>query len=51
MFDDHAGLRPLKKAADILAEYGGWGDLYDEEQLAKNKVKVTAASYVQCASS
>ncbi|KAL5524073.1 hypothetical protein ACEPAG_8246 [Sanghuangporus baumii] len=45
MFDDYAGLRPFKKAADMLAQYDGWENLYDEKQLAKNEVKVTAASY------
>ncbi|KAL5484904.1 hypothetical protein ACEPAI_7546 [Sanghuangporus weigelae] len=39
------GLRPFKKAADMLAEYDGWENLYDEKQLVKNEVKVTAASY------
>ncbi|EJD03345.1 alpha/beta-hydrolase [Fomitiporia mediterranea MF3/22] len=45
MFDDYAALKPLKNAANILASYEDWGRLYDEEQLAKNEVKVTAASY------
>ncbi|KAI5116572.1 hypothetical protein M0805_006729 [Coniferiporia weirii] len=45
MFDDYAALRPLKGAANLLAKYDGWGKLYDEEQLAKNEVKVNAASY------
>ncbi|THH07987.1 hypothetical protein EW145_g3015 [Phellinidium pouzarii] len=45
MFDDFTALRPLKGVAQILAEYDGWGKLYDEEQLVKNEVKVTAASY------
>ena len=44
MFDDYANLRSLKNAANILAKYDGWGALYDEEQLARNEVKVTAAS-------
>lgn len=44
MFDDFANLRSLKGAADILAKYDGWGPLYDEEQLARNEVKVTAAT-------
>lgn len=43
MFDDYANLRPLKGAAQILAEYDSWEKLYDEAQLAKNEVKVTAA--------
>ena len=44
MLDDYPGLRPFKKAAEILAKYGGWGPWYDEKQLAKNEVKVTAAT-------
>ena len=46
MFDDSANLRPLKGAAEILAAFDAWGPLYDEKRLAKNEVKVTAASYV-----
>ncbi|KAH8119584.1 alpha/beta-hydrolase [Phellopilus nigrolimitatus] len=46
MFDDFTALRPLKGVANLLAEYDGWGKLYDEEQLARNEVKVTAASYI-----
>ena len=46
MLDDYAGLRPLKNAALILAKYDKWGPLYDLEQLARNEVKVTAASFV-----
>ena len=44
MFDDYANLRSLTGAADILAKYDGGGTLYGEEQLARNEVKVTAAS-------
>ena len=43
MFDDYHNLRPLKGAAQILAEYGKWEKLYDLDQLARNEVKVTAA--------
>ena len=46
MLDDYPGLRPFKKAAEILAAYDGWGPWYDEKQLSKNKVPVTAATYV-----
>lgn len=45
MFDDYSNLRPLKGAAHILAQYEQWGKLYDLEQLAKNTVPVTAATY------
>jgi len=46
MFDDYANLRPWKGAAEILARDESWGTLYDLEQLAKNKVKVSAVTYV-----
>jgi hypothetical protein len=44
MLDDYSGLRPLKGAAQLLAEYSDWPPLYDLKQLANNTVKVTAAS-------
>ena len=44
MLDDYPGLKPFKEAAKILAQYDGWGPWYDEQQLAKNKVKVTATT-------
>ena len=44
MMDDYAGLRPLKGAAQLLAKYGDWPPLYDKAQLAKNTVKVAAAT-------
>lgn len=46
MFDDYSNLRPLKGAAMLLAEDDTWGPLYDLEQLAKNEVKVNAATSV-----
>ncbi|KNZ80616.1 Proline iminopeptidase, partial [Termitomyces sp. J132] len=45
MLDDYIGLRPLKGAAQLLAKFSDWPPLYDEAQLAKNTVKVTAATY------
>ncbi|KAF8079011.1 alpha/beta-hydrolase [Lyophyllum atratum] len=45
MLDDYSNLRPLKGAAQLLAEYSDWPRLYDLNQLANNSVKVTAASY------
>ncbi|KAF9268486.1 alpha/beta-hydrolase [Marasmius fiardii PR-910] len=45
MFDDFANLRPLKGAAEILAKDSSWGPLYDLDQLAKNMVPVTSATY------
>ncbi|KAK7036485.1 hypothetical protein VNI00_011682 [Paramarasmius palmivorus] len=45
MFDDYANLRPLKGAAEIIAQDSSWGPLYDTEQLLKNEVPVTTATY------
>ncbi|KIK61165.1 hypothetical protein GYMLUDRAFT_43246 [Collybiopsis luxurians FD-317 M1] len=45
MFDDYAALRPLKGAAEILAQDDSWGPLYDLKQLAMNQVKVSATTY------
>ncbi|KAK1217229.1 hypothetical protein PQX77_020119 [Marasmius sp. AFHP31] len=44
-FDDYANLRPLKGAAEILAQDSSWGSLYDLERLSKNTVPVTTATY------
>ncbi|CAK7564977.1 MAG: hypothetical protein SEPTF4163_002883 [Sporothrix epigloea] len=46
MFDTYPELMELKEAAEIVAAYDDWGDLYDEEQLAANRVPVFAASYI-----
>ncbi|KAJ2701616.1 hypothetical protein H4218_001328 [Coemansia sp. IMI 209128] len=45
MLDDYAELRKLKDVAQGLAEYTGWGQLYDVDVLAKNKVPVAGVSY------
>jgi pimeloyl-ACP methyl ester carboxylesterase len=47
MFDQLETLKPLKVAADLLAEKADWSQLYDVEQLAKNTVPVAAAAYVE----
>ena len=47
MFDDYHNLRILKGAAHLLAQETDWPLLYDEKQLAKNSVKVTAATYME----
>lgn len=44
-FDDYAGLRPLKEAAHILADYDGWPMLYRPEVLQTNTVPCVAAVY------
>jgi pimeloyl-ACP methyl ester carboxylesterase len=45
MFDDYAGLKPLKEAADLLARYEDWPMLYDLDVLRKNTVPIAAATY------
>ncbi|KAJ4422149.1 hypothetical protein N0V82_003233 [Gnomoniopsis sp. IMI 355080] len=46
MFNDYPELGKLKAAAQRLAEYDQWDDLYDEQQLTNNEVPVFAASYI-----
>ncbi|KAI7855422.1 Alpha/Beta hydrolase protein [Circinella umbellata] len=45
MMDDYIELQPLKKVANLLAEYKNWGQLYDESVLAKNEVPIAGVSY------
>ncbi len=45
MIDADPVLRPLRKAADILAERDNWPPLYDPTRLAANEVPVAAAVY------
>jgi pimeloyl-ACP methyl ester carboxylesterase len=45
MFDDYRSLRPLKAAAELLAEYDGWPALYDAAALRANTVPCVAAIY------
>ena len=47
MLDEFAELRPLKDAANLLAEKSDWGPLYDPAVLAKNKVPLAAAVYFE----
>lgn len=47
MFDDFINLRPLKGVAEIFANDDTWGQLYDIDQLSKNTVKVSAATYYE----
>jgi pimeloyl-ACP methyl ester carboxylesterase len=44
MLDDYAALAPLRGAADLLAQHP-WPRLYDEDQLADNRVPVAAVAY------
>ncbi len=45
MFDEFKELRPLKEAANILAEYKDWPNLYDLNALQNNAVPVAATIY------
>ena len=44
MFQDYAALQPLAEAAELVARHA-WPRLYDERQLAANKVPVAAVIY------
>jgi pimeloyl-ACP methyl ester carboxylesterase len=45
MWDDYAGLRPHREAAELLAEHR-WPLLYDVDRLGRNDVPVAATVYV-----
>lgn len=45
MWDEHAGLRAHREAAQLLAEHA-WPRLYDDDRLASNEVPVAATVYV-----
>ena len=45
MFEDYGELRPLRKAAELLAEFA-WPRLYDADVLRKNEVPVAGTIYV-----
>ena len=45
MFDDYPRLRPLRDAAEILANYSDWPVLYDVAALRRNQVPCAAAIY------
>ena len=45
MFEEYEYLRPLREAAEILAEYEAWPRLYDLETLRANTVPCVAAVY------
>ncbi|GJJ11753.1 hypothetical protein Clacol_005991 [Clathrus columnatus] len=46
MFDDYAGLRPFKGAAEILAQKTDWPPLFNLKQLMKNEVPVSAMTFL-----
>ncbi|OMO22167.1 alpha/beta fold hydrolase [Vibrio lentus] len=45
MFDQLETLKPLREAANMLAEKSDWGSLYNAEQLSKNAVPMACAVY------
>lgn len=45
MFDDYAGLAPLKDAAEIIARHAHWSALYDPAVLSRNTVPTACAVY------
>lgn len=45
MFDQLETLKPLREAANMLAEKSDWGTLYNAEQLGKNTVPMACAVY------
>ncbi|ROV91271.1 hypothetical protein VSDG_07796 [Cytospora chrysosperma] len=47
MFDDYPELHRMREVADMLAKHTEWDDLYDEDQLERNKVPVYAASFIE----
>ncbi|CAH7347997.1 Proline iminopeptidase [Vibrio chagasii] len=47
MFDQLETLKPLREAANILAEKSDWGTLYNAEQLGKNTVPMACAVYAE----
>lgn len=45
MFDQLETLKPLREAANLLAEKADWGTLYNAEPLSKNTVPMACAVY------
>lgn len=45
MFEQYKCLKPLKEAAELLAEKTDWTPLYNAEVLSKNRVPVSCAVY------
>nr|WP_251372965.1 alpha/beta fold hydrolase [Vibrio gigantis] len=45
MFDQLETLKPLREAANMLAEKSDWGTLYNPEQLSKNTIPMACAVY------
>ena len=47
MFDEYPALRPLREAAELLAQDESWPMLYDPARLAANRVPAAAAIYAE----
>jgi len=47
MFEEYPLLRPLKQAADLLAQDTNWPLLYNKQQLKRNTVPVVATIYAE----
>lgn len=45
-FETSLELQKLRPAAEIIAKYSEWPELYDEWQLARNEVPLYAATFV-----
>jgi hypothetical protein len=45
MFEDFVELRPVREAANILAEESNWPPLYDLNVLQRNTIPIAAACY------
>lgn len=45
MFEEYERLRPLRAAAELLAQHRGWPRLYDADRLRANAVPTAAAVY------
>ena len=45
MFEQLATLKPLREAANILAEKQDWGNLYDADKLSENSVPLACVAY------
>ncbi|TVY78159.1 Proline iminopeptidase [Lachnellula suecica] len=46
LFDIFPELEKLAEVADIIANYSGWPELYDEWQLARNEVPLYATTFI-----
>eukprot|EP00899_Mesostigma_viride_P023854 jgi/Mesvir1/4653/Mv03468-RA.1 len=47
MYDQMAALRPIKEAAEMLANVDDWSPIYNDEVLRRNTVPVAAAVYFE----